>query len=65
MEEECFVKRQKLACFGRVTRHDSLSKTILQGTFGGGRCGSWQRKCWKDNIKEWTYRNFFRKKKKE
>ena len=30
------VNRQKLAWFGRVTRHDSLSKTILQGTMEGG-----------------------------
>ena len=29
------VKRRKLAWFGHVTRHDSLSKTILHGTFGG------------------------------
>ena len=48
------VKRQKLAWFGHVTHHDSLFKTILQGTFGGGRrCGR-QRKCWMDNIKQWT-----------
>ena len=26
------VKRRKLAWFGHVTHHDSLSKTILQGT---------------------------------
>ena len=26
------VKRRKLAWFGHVTRHDSLSKTVLQGT---------------------------------
>ena len=43
------VKRRKLAWFGHVTRHDSLSKTILHGTFEGG-----QRKCWTDNIEEWT-----------
>ena len=49
------VKRRKLAWFGHVTRHDSLSKTILHGTMEGGRrCGR-QRKCWMDNIKEWTY----------
>ena len=29
------VKRQKLACFGHVTRHDSLSKTIPSGHLGG------------------------------
>ena len=30
------VKKRKLARFGHVTCHDSLSKTILQGTFEGG-----------------------------
>ena len=30
------VKRQKLAWFRHVTRHDSLSKTILQGTLESG-----------------------------
>ena len=29
------VQRRKLAWFGRVTRHDSLSKTIIQGTLEG------------------------------
>ena len=48
-------KRQKLAGFRHVTRHNSLSKTILQqGTFGvGGHCDQ-LRKCWMDNVKEWT-----------
>ena len=45
------VKRQKLAWFGHVTRHDSLSKTILPGTLEGGRRVGRQRKCWMD-IKE-------------
>ena len=49
------VKRRKLAWFGHVTRHDSLSKTILQGTWEGGRRRGRQRKCWMDNLKEWTY----------
>ena len=31
------VKRRKLAWFRYVTRHDSLSKTILHGTLEGGR----------------------------
>ena len=47
-------KRRKLARFEHVTRHDSLSKTILQGTLGGWRCRGRHRKCWMDNIKEWT-----------
>ena len=33
---------------------DSLSKTILQGTLVGVRRRGWHRKCWMDNIKEWT-----------
>ena len=48
------VKRQKFAWFRHVTRHDSLSKTTLQGTLEGGQRHGWQRKCWMDNMKEWT-----------
>ena len=48
------VESQKLAWFEHVTCRDSLSKTILQGTFDGGQhCGQ-PRKCLMDNIKEWT-----------
>ena len=48
------VKRRKLAWLRHVRRHDSLSKTILQGTLEDGRrCGR-QKKCWVDSIKEWT-----------
>ena len=48
------VKRRKLAGFGRVTRHDSLSRSILQDTLEGGRRRGRQRKRWMVNIKEWT-----------
>lgn len=48
------VKRRKLAWYGHVTRHTSLSKTILQGTVEGKRRRGRQRKSWMDNIKEWT-----------
>ena len=48
------VKRWKLAFLRYVTCHDSLSKTILQGTMESGQCQSWQRKRWMDKIKEWT-----------
>ena len=48
------VKRRKLAWFGRVTRHDSLSKIILQDTLEGWRRCDRQRKNWMVNIKEWT-----------
>ena len=44
----------KLAWSVHVTRRDSLSKTTLQGTLEGGRRRGRQRKCWMDNIKEWT-----------
>ena len=48
------VKRRKLAWYGHVSCHDSLSKTILQGTVEGKRKRGRQRKSWIDNIKEWT-----------
>ena len=48
------VKRWKFEWLRRVTRHNSLFKTILQGTLDGGQCHSWQRKWWMDNTKEWT-----------
>ena len=51
------VKRRKLAWFGHVTRHDRLSTPIRKSTLEGGRggrCPVRQRKCWIDNIKEWT-----------
>ena len=48
------VKRRKLARSGHVTRHDSLSKTIPQGTLEDGRRRGQKRKCWMDDIKEWT-----------
>ena len=48
------VKRQKLAWFAHVNCHGSLSQTILHGTLEGGQRYGRQRKCWMDNIKEWT-----------
>ena len=48
------VKRRKFAWFGHVTRYDSFSRTILQGTLDGGRRRGPQRKCLMD-IKEWTF----------
>ena len=48
------VKRRKLLWFGHVTRHDSLAKTIMQGTIHGGRRRGRQKKSWMENIKEWT-----------
>ena len=51
---QAIVKRRKLAWFGHVTRHASLSETILHGTLEDGRRRGWRRKCQMDNIKEWT-----------
>ena len=48
------VKRRKLSWFGHINRHDTLCKTILQGTIEGGRRRGRQRKSWIDNIKSWT-----------
>ena len=48
------VKRQKLAWFWHVTHCNSLPQTIFQVPLEGGQhCGQ-QRKCWMNNIKEWT-----------
>ena len=48
------VKRRKLTWYGHVNRHNSLAKTIMQGFVEGTRRRGKQRKCWMDNIFEWT-----------
>ena len=48
------VNRHKLTWFGQVCRHDTLPKTIQQGTVDGSRRREKPRKSWKNNIKEWT-----------
>ena len=48
------IKRRKLTWFGHVTRHNTLPKTILQGTLEGGRKRGRQQKSWFVNIKEWN-----------
>ena len=48
------VKRRKLNWFGHICRHNTLAKTILQGTVAGGRKRGRPRKTWLDNIKTWT-----------
>ena len=45
-------KRRILARFVHVTRRDSLSNTIPQGTVEGGRRRGRQRKCCMDKVKE-------------
>ena len=48
------VKSRKPTWFGQVTRHDNLSKTILQDILEDGRRRGRQKKCQTDNINEWT-----------
>eukprot|EP00914_Ancora_sagittata_P016494 GHVO01032804.1.p1 GENE.GHVO01032804.1~~GHVO01032804.1.p1 ORF type:complete len:141 (-),score=18.55 GHVO01032804.1:365-787(-) len=47
------VKRRKMIWFGHVNRHNTLSKTILQGTVEGKRKRGRQKKNWSSNIREW------------
>jgi hypothetical protein len=46
------VKRLQLDWYGHGIRHDSLSKTILQGTVNGYRKRGGERTIWANNIKE-------------
>ena len=48
------VRRRKISWLGHVTRHNSLAKTILQGTVEGGRRRGRPRRSWTDDIKNWT-----------
>ncbi|GFR88059.1 eukaryotic translation initiation factor 3 subunit F [Elysia marginata] len=48
------VRHRKLKWYGHTTRSSGLAKTIMQGTVNGGRRRGRQRKCWEDNIREWT-----------
>ena len=48
------VNRRELAGFGHVTRHDGLSNNTLHCTLEGGRRRGRQRKCWMNDVKEWT-----------
>ena len=40
------------SCMSRAT---TVSPNILQGIVEGGRCRGRQRKCWMDNVNEWTF----------
>ena len=52
------VRQRKLARFGHVTMHDTLSKTVKQGTVEGGRRRGRQRQSRSDNVKDWTEMTF-------
>lgn len=47
------IKQWMMAWFGRVTRHGSLCKDIMQDTFEGERNWGHRHKNWSENIKEW------------
>ena len=48
------IKMMKMAWFGHVTCHQTMSKTIFLGTVPGARKRGRQRKQWMDNIRHWT-----------
>ena len=47
-----YIIKQRLKFFGHIVRHDSLEKTILEGTIPGKRLRGRQRKRWIDGIEE-------------
>ena len=54
------VKRRKLKWYGHLTRSDSQTKVILQGTVEGQRIRGMPKKRWNDNIAERTGKSFAR-----
>ena len=54
-QEPLLATQETETCTAQAyTRHDSLPETILRGTLEGGRRRGRQRKCWTDNVNEWT-----------
>ena len=49
-----FLKMKKLKWYSHVVRHNSMSKSILQGSVEGKRQRGRPRKALLDNIKQWT-----------
>jgi len=50
------IRRRKLQWYGHVTRHNTLSKTIMQGVMEGTRRRGRPKKSWDNNITQWTKR---------
>ena len=46
--------RRKMTKFGHITRHDSMSKTILQGYVEGNRKRGRPKKNWLNDIFEYS-----------
>jgi len=47
-------QKAQVKLYGHTSSHDTLAKTLMKGTFNGGRRRGRQRKSWADNIKKWT-----------
>ena len=59
MKEKCLlkmIKKRKLAYYGHVRRHNTLQKTILEGSVSGRRGRGRRRTTWTMNIAEMTER---------
>ena len=52
------IKNRKLKWYGHVTRVNSLSTPIQQGSAKGGRRRGTQRNKWSDNMTEWDQDKF-------
>ena len=48
------IKRRKLKCYGNISRHDDLRKTIMQGIVEGSRKQGRPKSQWFNNITDWT-----------
>jgi len=46
------IRIHKLKLYGHTSHHNTLAKTIMQGTVEGGRRRGRQLKVWGDNIRE-------------
>jgi len=60
MKEKCLlkmIKKRKLAYYGHIRRHNTLQKTILEGSVSGRRGRGRRRTTWTMNIAEMTERS--------
>ena len=48
------IKRRKLKWYGHISRHDGLSKAIMQGIVEGSRKQGRPKSQWFNNISDWT-----------
>ena len=49
-----YLMRRKMTKFGHITRHDSMSKTIIQGYVEGNRKRGRPKKNWLNDIFEYS-----------